>query len=152
MSGGSSGSGDMIGHHMTIAEPSSTTCSRKCSGSCTTAVSTITGQCVISRTPLKIRVATSGRVTVRQARSTHGGDSTFRHIHAGIPATSIGAATSVYSRCWTMCAVYQTRSARSCNGHIDPTNSTAIPARNNRRTCGVVTSPVSRSWRRAQIR
>ena len=25
---------------------------------------------------------------VRQARSTPGGDSTFRHIHAGIPALS----------------------------------------------------------------
>ena len=115
-------------------------------------MSTTAGQCVNNSTPLKITVATTGRVIVRQVRSTHAGASARRHIHAGIPAMSIGAAINVYSRCCTMCAVYQVRSARSCNGHRDPTNSTAIPARNNRRTCGVVTSPVSCSWRRAQIR
>ena len=70
-------------------------CSARCSGSEPTEAVTTAGQCVNSSTPSKITSAITGRVTLRQIRASAGVRSTDRHIHAGIPATSSGAATSV---------------------------------------------------------
>ena len=70
-------------------------CSARCSGSEPTDAVTTAGQWVNSSTPLKIAIAMMGRVTLRQTRARIGTRKTERHIHAGMPATSSGAATSV---------------------------------------------------------
>jgi hypothetical protein len=102
-SAGSSGSGDSTGHHITIAEPSSAVCSEKCASSERTDSDTTAGQWTKNRNPLAITRATSGRVSKAHAERTGGGRSRARHIHAGIPVRSSGAARNVNSMCCTMC-------------------------------------------------
>jgi hypothetical protein len=93
--GGISGSGETIGHHTMSAAPNKTTCRTKWNGSDATDRSTIAGQCVNSRIPLKRTSATIGRVRRPNVRRTARRERNRRQSHDGIPATISGAATSV---------------------------------------------------------
>src|SRR4029078_12271968 len=101
------------------------TCSPKWVHSERTERVTISGQCVNSNTELNVISATTGRVRKPKIAPIGLGARISRHIHAGIPETSNGAATSVNSRCWNMCAEYRYRSARSWIGEAGAVHSDA---------------------------
>ena len=77
--------------------------SEKCASSDRTDSDTTAGQWMKNSTPLATISATSGRVSSAQTARTAAGRSSARHIHAGVPVRSSGAATNVNSMCCTMC-------------------------------------------------
>src|SRR5438477_6066417 len=98
-SAGSSGSGDMIGHHIASAAKTRRAWSAKCRSSDRTEAVTIAGQWVKNRTALKNTRATSGRVKNRATALIGLSLSHALSIHTGVPAMSIGGATSENSMC-----------------------------------------------------
>ena len=152
--GGISGSGENTGHHMITRRQHDEAVQRQVQrlGAAPTP-STTAGQWVNSSTPLKI--------DDRHDRARHAAPDTREEPAPGTPhATSTrgcppraAAPRPACRPCAAPCApCTSVRSARSCSGHSDATNSTAMPDRNSRRSCADVACPVSRSWRALQIR